>query len=60
MTLLSAMMSDDAFNSWGWRIPFLASLVLVAVGLAIRLKILETPMFTKVLERGKAADHAGC
>jgi metabolite-proton symporter len=53
MTLLSATMSDDTFNSWGWRVPFLASLVLVAVGLVIRLKILETPMFTKVLDQGK-------
>ncbi len=55
MTLLSATMSDEAFNSWGWRIPFLASLVLVAVGLVIRLRILETPMFAKVLEQGKTA-----
>ena len=55
MTLLSATMSDDAFNSWGWRVPFLASLVLVAVGLVIRLKILETPMFAKVVEQGKTA-----
>ena len=56
MTLLSATMSDDTFNSWGWRVPFLASLVLVAVGLVIRLKILETPMFTKVLDQGKTAN----
>ena len=55
MTLLSATMSDETFDSWGWRVPFLASLVLVAVGLVIRLKILETPMFTKVLEQGKTA-----
>ncbi len=55
MTLLSATMSDETFDSWGWRVPFLASLILVAVGLVIRLKILETPMFTKVLEQGKAA-----
>ena len=55
MTLLSATMSDEAFDSWGWRIPFLASLILVAVGLAIRLRILETPMFAKVLEEGKTA-----
>src|SRR4051794_23424403 len=33
MTLLSATMSEEAFDSWGWRIPFLASLILVAVGL---------------------------
>jgi metabolite-proton symporter len=52
MTLLSATLAPDSFNSWGWRIPFLASLVLVAVGLVIRLKILETPMFAKmVVER---------
>jgi metabolite-proton symporter len=49
MTLLSASLSPDAFNSWGWRIPFLASLVLVAVGLVIRLKVLETPMFAKMV-----------
>ena len=55
MTLLSATMSDDTFNAWGWRVPFLASLVLVAVGLVIRLKIIETPMFTKVLDQGKTA-----
>jgi metabolite-proton symporter len=55
MTLLSATLSADAFNSWGWRVPFLASLVLVAVGLVIRLKILETPMFAKMLDQGKTA-----
>jgi len=55
MTLLSATLSPEAFNSWGWRVPFLASLALVAVGLVIRLKILETPMFTKVLDEGKTA-----
>jgi metabolite-proton symporter len=55
MTLLSATMSDETFDSWGWRLPFLASLILVAVGLAIRLKILETPMFKRVVEQGKTA-----
>ncbi len=55
MTLLSATMSEEAFDSWGWRIPFLASLILVGVGLVIRLRILETPMFAKVLEQGKTA-----
>ena len=53
MTLLSATLSPDAFNSWGWRIPFLASLVLVAVGLAIRLRIRETPMFAKMVAEQK-------
>ena len=53
MTLLSATLTPDAFNAWGWRIPFLASLVLVAVGLVIRLKILETPMFAKMVVEQK-------
>jgi metabolite-proton symporter len=50
MTLLSATLSPEEFNSWGWRIPFLFSLVLVALGLVIRLSILETPMFAKAAE----------
>ena len=53
MTLLSATLAPDAFNSWGWRIPFLASLILVAVGLVIRLRILETPMFAKMIVERK-------
>jgi metabolite-proton symporter len=55
MTLLSATLSPDGFNSWGWRVPFLASLVLVAVGLVIRLKLVEPPMFAKLLAQGKTA-----
>jgi len=55
MTLLSATLSAEAFNSWGWRIPFLFSLVLVAVGLVIRLSILETPMFAKMTRQRKSA-----
>src|SRR5271166_759973 len=55
MTLLSATLSPEAFTSWGWRVPFLLSLVLVAVGLVIRLKILETPMFAKVQQEGKTS-----
>src|SRR5205823_5163268 len=49
MTLLSAVLSADAFASWGWRVPFLASLILVGVGLVIRLRILETPMFAAIV-----------
>ncbi|MBV9736111.1 MAG: MHS family MFS transporter [Acidisphaera sp.] len=41
-------MSPDAFLSWGWRIPFLLSIILVGVGLWIRLGILETPVFRKL------------
>ena len=51
--LLSAVMTDAQFRSWGWRIPFLFSLVMVAIGLYIRLRILETPMFAKRLKENK-------
>jgi metabolite-proton symporter len=49
--------SGDGFNTWGWRIPFLLSLVLVALGLFIRLRIEETPAFKKTLE-SKQVDKA--
>jgi MFS family permease len=43
------------FDSWGWRLPFLISIVLVAVGLYIRLGILETPVFTRLLEERRTS-----
>jgi metabolite-proton symporter len=45
-----ASLPQDQFLSWGWRVPFLLSCVLVLVGLVIRLRILETPAFTKMKE----------
>jgi len=50
---LSAGLSEEALFAWGWRLPFLASAVLVAVGLYVRLKLEETPVFRQVLERGQ-------
>src|SRR5437764_2186086 len=41
-----ARLPDDQFMSWGWRVPFLVSILLVGVGLIIRLRIMETPAFT--------------
>jgi MFS family permease len=49
----SRMMSDEAFFSWGWRIPFALSLILVAIGLWIRLRIMETPVFRKLVAEQK-------
>jgi MFS family permease len=49
MVLLFSRISGDQFLIWGWRIPFLLSLVMVAVGLWIRLGILETPTFQRIL-----------
>lgn len=51
--LLGALMSEEAFLQWGWRIPFIASAALVIVGLYIRLKLHETPAFQKVLDKQK-------
>lgn len=44
---------DHPFMTWGWRIPFLASAIMVAVGLYVRLKLTETPVFAKAVADGK-------
>ena len=49
LALVNTFTTDAQFLSWGWRIPFLLSLVMVAVGLFIRLQILESPMFAKLV-----------
>jgi len=48
--LVFSWLSGDQFLVWGWRIPFLISIVMVGVGLWIRLGIVETPVFQKVLD----------
>ncbi|AUS41415.1 MFS transporter [Ralstonia solanacearum] len=48
---LTLSLSDEQFRSWGWRVPFLVSAVLVALGLYVRLKIAETPAFQAAIER---------
>ncbi|MFD9225062.1 MFS transporter [Streptomyces sp. NPDC060064] len=58
LSALTALLSDAAFTSWGWRIPFLLSGVLVVVGLWIRLSVDESPVFKAALaqaEERKAA-----
>jgi len=47
--MLSHFLDDAQFRAWGWRIPFLASAALVIVGLYVRLKLTETPVFLKAL-----------
>ncbi|WP_076858855.1 MFS transporter [Bradyrhizobium mercantei] len=47
--LAFSQMSGDQFLAWGWRVPFALSIILVGVGLYIRLGILETPVFSKLL-----------
>ena len=45
-------MSDESFKSWGWRIPFLISIILVSISLYIRLKMRESPIFTSIKTAG--------
>ncbi|MCX4999810.1 MFS transporter [Streptomyces longwoodensis] len=54
LSLLTAVLSDDAFTSWGWRVPFLLSGVLVMVGLWIRLSVDESPVFRQALAAAEA------
>ncbi len=51
--LAFSRVSGAAFLDWGWRIPFLLSIVLVGVGLWIRLGIMETPTFRRLIDENK-------
>src|SRR5215470_1483016 len=51
--LAFSQMSGEQFVDWGWRVPFALSIILVAVGLYIRLGILETPVFSRLQEAQK-------
>ncbi len=53
--LVSSLFGDAAFGAWGWRVPFLLSAVLIVLGLFIRLRIYESPAFSRVRESGTEA-----
>lgn len=53
--MVCSLLPDDAFLSWGWRVPFLLGIGLLAVGMFIRLQIFESPLFAKVREQKKQA-----
>jgi MFS family permease len=53
LAVLAATLSNEAFLSWGWRVAFLASALLVVFGLLIRLKLEETPVFKAILAHGE-------
>jgi MFS family permease len=55
MFLLLQQLPQDDFVSWGWRVPFLVSIVLVFVGLFIRLRIMESPIFAQMKETRQLA-----
>lgn len=50
---VTSSLSPEEFRSWGWRVPFLVSLVLVVVGLVIRLRVAESPVFARLRETGE-------
>ncbi|AIE60253.1 integral membrane transport protein [Bacillus methanolicus MGA3] len=50
-SLVNNHMSNNAFLSWGWRIPFLCSAILIMVGLFVRLKVSESPVFLEAAEK---------
>lgn len=52
---MGGLTTDEQFMDWGWRVPFLASVVLIGVGLYIRLGVLESPVFADLKLRGKVA-----
>ncbi|WP_410535301.1 MFS transporter [Streptomyces sp. KL2] len=62
LAVLTAVLTEEAFVSWGWRVPFLLSGVLVLVGLWIRLSVDESPVFKAALAKAEArrtAENAG-
>jgi metabolite-proton symporter len=53
LALMTVLLSEADFISWGWRVPFLASIVLIFVGLWIRVGVLESPVFSNLKQQGK-------
>ena len=51
------LLGAEAFNAWGWRIPFLLSLLMVAIAIYIRLQLQETPIFQAIKARGQTATN---
>ena len=53
--LVRTQIGEEAFADWGWRIPFLASILLLGVSLWIRLRLNESPVFQKMVDAGKGS-----
>ena len=54
---IKAMMTDADFKAWGWRIPFLLSIILVMMSLYIRLKLSESPLYASLKSQGKTSTN---
>ena len=57
MAVMSAVAPGEAFLVWGWRVPFLLSIVLIVVGYYVRRRVEESPVFTEIAER---REQTGC
>jgi len=55
--LTREIVGTEAFNAWGWRIPFLLSLLMVAIAIYIRLQLAETPIFQAIKAKGQTATN---
>jgi metabolite-proton symporter len=53
--IFGAVLTEEQFLDWGWRVPFLLSAILVIVGLYVRFRLVETPAFQKVVASGEVA-----
>jgi MFS family permease len=53
LSFMTSTLDEAAFLSWGWRVPFVASIVLILIGLWIRIGILESPVFARLREQKK-------
>jgi MHS family shikimate/dehydroshikimate transporter-like MFS transporter len=56
VVLCQLLLSKEEFDAWGWRLPFYLSGLLIVVGLLIRMRILETPLFAQLQEKNEVAD----
>ena len=56
---LFSLLPQEQFLSWGWRVPFLLSVVLLALGLWVRSQVSESPVFQKALDEDEAQQHDG-
>ncbi|MQA04634.1 MAG: MFS transporter [Streptosporangiales bacterium] len=55
--LVAVAVSDEAFIDWGWRVPFVASIVMVAIGFYVRLRVTETPVFEDLKQNREVVKH---
>ena len=55
LAVMTSVQDEAAFLQWGWRLPFLASFVLVGIGLYVRIGVLESPVFANIRAQGKIA-----